>query len=278
ELAGGDRPGDHPGPHRVPADLLERPPAHQRGADRLGRSRRRLHRGDAAGHRDRGAHLLPPRHRQHPQRLGALADQPVAAVAPRCADGLAGHPRVAADRDPRAALRGADRLGLPRPAPDGPDADRLRHPARHRRPRRRQAPHAGPADRPPRHRLRLRAGARAHPRRVALGRHHHRRAAARIPARGRDALRLPARGARGLRLRPLQAHRRDRRRRHLGPDGRRHHRRLPGRLRGHRLADALHQHAQLHALRGLPPGPRGAADRPGGHRRARPRRRPPGAL
>ena len=48
-----------PGRHRVPADLVDRPPAHRAGAARLGRSGRGLHGGPAARLAGGGDRLLP---------------------------------------------------------------------------------------------------------------------------------------------------------------------------------------------------------------------------
>ena len=56
---GSHRPRDRPGPHRVPAHLEQRAPAHRARARRLGRPRRRVHRGHPARHDGRGGPLLP---------------------------------------------------------------------------------------------------------------------------------------------------------------------------------------------------------------------------
>ena len=84
-------------------------------------------------------------------------------------------------------------------------AHRLRHHPRPRRLGRGEEPHARPPHGPARHRVRVRAGARADPRRLPLGRHHHGRALPRLRARGCGPLRLPARHPRGLRQRLLPA-------------------------------------------------------------------------
>ncbi len=58
---------------------------------------------------------------------------------------------------------------------------------------------------PARHHLRVRAGSRAHPRRLALGRHDHRGSVHGLRARGGGSLRVPARDPRGVRQRLLPA-------------------------------------------------------------------------
>ncbi len=72
DVVRGDRPGRRPGPHGVPADLVERAPADPVPAVRLGGPGRRLHRGHADRHGDRRHHLLPPGDRRDPAGLGPL--------------------------------------------------------------------------------------------------------------------------------------------------------------------------------------------------------------
>ncbi len=67
-----DHPRPRPGSDRVPADLLERAPAHRRRVPQRRRGPRRgLHRDHPARHRDRGGHLLLARHHPHHRRAGS---------------------------------------------------------------------------------------------------------------------------------------------------------------------------------------------------------------
>ncbi len=119
------RPRPRPGADRVPADLLQRPPADRAGAARLARPRRRLHRRDPARHDGGGADLLPRRPLAHRRRLArrtAGADPP---GQPGGEAGLVHRPRHDPDLDLRLHLQGPDRVGRAQPLPDRLGADPL---------------------------------------------------------------------------------------------------------------------------------------------------------
>lgn len=212
ERVGSRPPRPRPGPDRVPPDLVERPPAHRRRADRVAGPGCRLHGDHADRDRDGGAAVLPAGHRAHLRRVVALrARRPRHGLAgaarparPRRRDGLVHRARLGAHRAARPAVPGRDREHVPQPLPDGAHARGVRAPARLGRPGRRQAPHAARALGRAGGRVRVRAGARARPRRLALGRHDHRRPAHGLHARGGGALLVPPRdpGRHGLGLLP----------------------------------------------------------------------------
>ncbi|CAA9423676.1 MAG: Undecaprenyl-diphosphatase, partial [uncultured Quadrisphaera sp.] len=255
DLVRGPVPGAGAGADRVPPHLLQRPPLRGRPADQRRGPGRGVHGDHPARHRGRRARLLPPRHPADHRRLAAGPAGQAAALAPRRADGLAGHRRLRADRRPR--LRPARRHPRPggaRPVADRHDAVGLRPGAAPGRP---PGPGHPRADRPelaPRRVLRPRAVPGPGARGLALRRHHRRGPAHGLHPRGRRPVLVPARHPRrgrgghpGGGQRPRRA-----RPRLLGPDDRRHRARRRGRLRGDRLAAALHQPPHLHPLRALP--------------------------
>ena len=223
------------------------------------------------GHDGRGGHLLLE---------GPVADHHRLA-APRCATrtrrsrprrphGLVPHRRHHPDRDPRLGLQGPDRVRRPRPAAHRQHADRDR-------------PGAAVAEqvaRAPRtvDDVDTRDGvaiglAQSHgpgARRVPLGRHHQRRPVPRLhpggAARFSFLLSIPAVVLSGLfSLKDVGAGDGP----GLAPDVDRHGRLVRGRLRRHRLAAQVPRRATAPGLRGLPGGPRPAADRAARHQHHR---------
>ncbi|CAA9302801.1 MAG: Undecaprenyl-diphosphatase, partial [uncultured Friedmanniella sp.] len=243
---------------RVPAHLLQRAPVDRRPVLRRRGRRRRLHRHHPAGHRDRGDPLLPPRHRPDHRPLAGLPDRPGAPRRRGRPDGVAGDPRFGADRGARSAVRGRDRHRAPQPLDHRGHAGRLRPDHRGGRPARPQRASAELAHLAARDPLRAGAVAGPDPGRLPLGRHDQRRSGPRLHPRGRRPLLVPACHPGRRRVGLLQAGRHLRRpgAAGLGADRAGHRGLVLRRLRRHRLAAALHQHPHVHAVRGLPAGPR----------------------
>ena len=164
------RARSRPGADRVPADLLQRPPAHRPCPVGLGRPRRRLHRrrfqlGTMA------AVLIYFRADLMRIALAWLSElrTPIPTRQPGGAAGLVHPPRHDPDLDLRLHFQGPDRNRRPQPLPDrlGPDPLLLRDAGG--RAGRRPAARPGRDERPRRFLRRHGAGAGPDPRRLALG-------------------------------------------------------------------------------------------------------------
>ena len=220
------RPRHRPGADRVPAGLEHGPPADRAGVPRLGGPGLGVHRRHPARDARRGADLLPRRPVEDRPRLGAQP-APTRSCAGRSTRGWAGTSASARSRSASSGWSFNDQietgarslyligttlivLGL------------LLLVAEQVAKRERTIEDINAAGRGVH---RLRAGLRAGPGRLALGRDDHRGPVLRLRPRVRRALLVPALGPRRRALRPVRAAQ-DRRpgRRRRGPDVHRHRR------------------------------------------------------